>query len=194
MTWDLRLALLLTVDLRLENFPWVVSSLVRRAWPVNTLNLCYSFATFQTCFCISRWKLKVFVLFHVVSMFMCSHVFGLSVRLLCVAFAAMSRSIAVLSLFVGGRRVWLDWEDHQEPGCQIQDQGVNWPEKSNAELASDEEKVEVELSAVAEILKNIEDECIAKPETYENIAVWRWVPRCWHQEAADGWQFQELVI
>ena len=44
-------------------------------------------------------------------------------------------------------------------------------DKSNAELASDEEKVEV--SAVAEILKNIEDECIAKPETYEDIAVWR---------------------
>ena len=45
-------------------------------------------------------------------------------------------------------------------------------DKSNAELASDEEKVEVELSAVAEILKKIEDDCIAKPETYEDIAVW----------------------
>ena len=46
-------------------------------------------------------------------------------------------------------------------------------DKSNAELASDEEKVEVKLSAVAEILKKIEDKCIAKPETYEDIAVWR---------------------
>ena len=33
---------------------------------------------------------------------------------------------------------------------------------------SDEESVEVELSAVAEFLKNIEDECIAKPQTYED--------------------------
>ena len=46
-------------------------------------------------------------------------------------------------------------------------------DKSTAEHASDEEKVEVKLSAVAEILKKIEDECIAKPETYEDIAVWR---------------------
>jgi len=41
-------------------------------------------------------------------------------------------------------------------------------EKSNAELTSDKENVEVELSAVAEYLKKIEDECIAKPETYED--------------------------
>jgi len=41
-------------------------------------------------------------------------------------------------------------------------------EKSNAELTSDKENVEVELSAVNEYLKKIEDECIAKPETYED--------------------------
>jgi len=41
-------------------------------------------------------------------------------------------------------------------------------DKSNAELTSDKENVEVELSAVAEYLKKIEDECIAKPETYED--------------------------
>jgi len=41
-------------------------------------------------------------------------------------------------------------------------------EKSNAELTSDKENVEVELSAVDEYLKKIEDECIAKPETYED--------------------------
>jgi len=40
-------------------------------------------------------------------------------------------------------------------------------DKSNAELTSDKENVEVELSAVNEYLKKIEDECIAKPETYE---------------------------
>ena len=36
-------------------------------------------------------------------------------------------------------------------------------DKSNAELDSGKENVEVELSAVAEYLKKIEDECIAKP-------------------------------
>jgi len=41
-------------------------------------------------------------------------------------------------------------------------------DKSNAELTSDKENVEVELSAVNEYLKQIEDECIAKPETYED--------------------------
>ena len=41
-------------------------------------------------------------------------------------------------------------------------------DKSNAELTSDKENVEVELSAVAKYLKKIEDECIAKPETYED--------------------------
>merc|ERR1711957_1050705 len=41
-------------------------------------------------------------------------------------------------------------------------------EKSNAELTSDKENVETELSAVDEYLKKIEDECIAKPETYED--------------------------
>merc|ERR1711957_367902 len=41
-------------------------------------------------------------------------------------------------------------------------------DKSNAELTSDKENVEVELSAVNEYLKKIEDECIAKPETYED--------------------------
>merc|ERR1719301_389498 len=40
-------------------------------------------------------------------------------------------------------------------------------EKSNAELTSDKENVETELAAVNEYLKKIEDECIAKPETYE---------------------------
>merc|ERR1712127_69665 len=41
-------------------------------------------------------------------------------------------------------------------------------DKSNAELTSDKENVETELSAVNEYLKKIEDECIAKPETYED--------------------------
>ena len=41
-------------------------------------------------------------------------------------------------------------------------------EKSNAELTSDKENVETELSAVNEYLKKVEDECIAKPETYED--------------------------
>merc|ERR1719183_664536 len=41
-------------------------------------------------------------------------------------------------------------------------------EKSNAELTSDKENVETELAAVNEYLKKIEDECIAKPETYED--------------------------
>merc|ERR1712063_132617 len=40
-------------------------------------------------------------------------------------------------------------------------------DKSVAELTSDKEGVETELSAVMEYLKKIEDECIAKPETYE---------------------------
>merc|ERR1719230_1828095 len=40
-------------------------------------------------------------------------------------------------------------------------------DKSVAELSSDKEGVETELSAVMEYLKKIEDECIAKPETYE---------------------------
>ena len=41
-------------------------------------------------------------------------------------------------------------------------------DKSNAELTSDEEMFVVELSAVAEYLKKIEDECIVKPATYED--------------------------
>ena len=41
-------------------------------------------------------------------------------------------------------------------------------DKSNAELTSDKENVEVELSAVAKNLEKMEDECIAKPETYED--------------------------
>jgi len=41
-------------------------------------------------------------------------------------------------------------------------------DKSNAELTSDKENVETELAAVNEYLKKIEDECIAKPETYED--------------------------
>jgi len=41
-------------------------------------------------------------------------------------------------------------------------------EKSNAELTSDKENVETELAAVNEYLKKVEDECIAKPETYED--------------------------
>merc|ERR1719469_348957 len=41
-------------------------------------------------------------------------------------------------------------------------------DKSNAELGSDKGNVETELSAVNEYLKKIEDECIAKPETYED--------------------------
>jgi hypothetical protein len=40
-------------------------------------------------------------------------------------------------------------------------------DKSVAELSSDKEGVETELSAVNEYLKKIEEECIAKPETYE---------------------------
>merc|ERR550532_625269 len=40
-------------------------------------------------------------------------------------------------------------------------------DKSVAELSSDKEGVETELAAVLEYLKKIEDECIAKPETYE---------------------------
>merc|ERR1719229_491736 len=40
-------------------------------------------------------------------------------------------------------------------------------DKSVAELSSDKDGVETELSAVLEYLKKIEDECIAKPETYE---------------------------
>ena len=41
-------------------------------------------------------------------------------------------------------------------------------DKFTADLISDKEHVAVELSAVAEYLKKIEDECIAKPETYED--------------------------
>merc|ERR1719326_1299348 len=41
-------------------------------------------------------------------------------------------------------------------------------DKSNAELTSDKENVETELAAVNEYLKKVEDECIAKPETYED--------------------------
>jgi len=40
-------------------------------------------------------------------------------------------------------------------------------DKAVAELSSDKDGVETELSAVMEYLKKIEDECIAKPETYE---------------------------
>jgi len=40
-------------------------------------------------------------------------------------------------------------------------------DKAVAELSSDKEGVETELAAVLEYLKKIEDECIAKPETYE---------------------------
>jgi len=40
-------------------------------------------------------------------------------------------------------------------------------DKSVSELSSDKEGVETELSAVLEYLKRIEEECIAKPETYE---------------------------
>merc|ERR1719230_288118 len=40
-------------------------------------------------------------------------------------------------------------------------------DKSVAELSSDKEGVETELSAVLEYLKKIEEECVAKPETYE---------------------------
>merc|ERR1712232_1229126 len=40
-------------------------------------------------------------------------------------------------------------------------------DKSVAELSSDKEGVETELAAVMEYLKKIEEECIAKPETYE---------------------------
>jgi len=39
-------------------------------------------------------------------------------------------------------------------------------DKSNAELGSDKSNVETELSAVNEYLSKIEEECIAKPETY----------------------------
>jgi hypothetical protein len=39
-------------------------------------------------------------------------------------------------------------------------------DKSNAELTSDKGNVETELSAVNEYLSKIEEECIAKPETY----------------------------
>ena len=39
-------------------------------------------------------------------------------------------------------------------------------DKSNAELSSDKGNVETELSAVNEYLSKIEEECIAKPETY----------------------------
>jgi len=39
-------------------------------------------------------------------------------------------------------------------------------DKSNAELGSDKGNVETELSAVNEYLSKIEEECIAKPETY----------------------------
>merc|ERR1719321_271965 len=40
-------------------------------------------------------------------------------------------------------------------------------DKSVAELSSDKEGVQTELSAVMEYLKKIEEECVAKPETYE---------------------------
>merc|ERR1719230_1067758 len=40
-------------------------------------------------------------------------------------------------------------------------------DKSVSELSSDKEGVETELAAVMEYLKKIEEECIAKPETYE---------------------------
>jgi chromosome segregation ATPase len=40
-------------------------------------------------------------------------------------------------------------------------------DKSVAELSSDKDGVETELAAVMEYLKKIEEECIAKPETYE---------------------------
>merc|ERR1712178_171685 len=40
-------------------------------------------------------------------------------------------------------------------------------DKSVAELSSDKEGVETELAAVMEYLKKIEEECVAKPETYE---------------------------
>jgi len=40
-------------------------------------------------------------------------------------------------------------------------------DKSVSELSSDKDGVETELSAVLEYLKKIEEECIAKPETYE---------------------------
>jgi len=40
-------------------------------------------------------------------------------------------------------------------------------DKSVAELSSDKEGVSTELSAVLEYLKKIEEECVAKPETYE---------------------------
>ena len=41
-------------------------------------------------------------------------------------------------------------------------------DKFTADLISDKENVEVDLSAVAGYLKKIEDECITKPETYED--------------------------
>ena len=66
---------------------------------------------------------------------------------------------------VNGER---DWEDQQEPGWQVQDQGVNWPGQVQDDLTSDKENVEVELCTVAKCLKKIEDECIAKPDTYED--------------------------
>merc|ERR1719214_307709 len=40
-------------------------------------------------------------------------------------------------------------------------------DKSVAELSSDKEGVTTELDAVLEYLKKIEEECVAKPETYE---------------------------
>merc|ERR1719273_1616755 len=43
-------------------------------------------------------------------------------------------------------------------------------DKSVAELSSDKDGVETELSAVEEYLKKIEDQCIAKPETYAERA------------------------
>merc|ERR1711920_955941 len=43
-------------------------------------------------------------------------------------------------------------------------------DKSVAELSSDKDGVETELAAVLEYLKKIEDECVAKPETYADRA------------------------
>jgi len=43
---------------------------------------------------------------------------------------------------------------------------ANGLDKSNAELSSDKGNVQIELSAVQEYLSKIEEECIAKPETY----------------------------
>jgi len=54
----------------------------------------------------------------------------------------------------------VDWK-----ACCLGDAGLD---KSNAELDSGKEIVEVEFSAVAEYFKKIEDECIAKPEIYED--------------------------